>query len=154
MLRGRKQVTMLTAAALLVLAAVAGPATFRQLVHGRDTRAFHSAVTAYVGGWSSSHDPSGPQRDEAWVAAHPAQVLAEGNRACDWLASRPTAPDRDPTGDSSVFTLMGRYLRATEHDRLADLSVVGRETVVANAWASLCWWTRRDKTAPRGYADD
>lgn len=110
-------------------------------------------VRQYVGGWSSSADPGGPQRDKVWVLSHPDQVLAEGDRACAWLLLRPDASDIDPTGRSTVDALAGLFVQA-EHARNPRLSTFGHATITAGAWAYLCSSVREDKTAPRSRDED
>lgn len=125
--------------------------------------AFQHSVATYVGGWSDSTDPTGPQRDQAWVATHPVQVLAAGDRACAWLAGKPDAPDVDPTGKTSEDTLMNAYIGVAEGDFAYDapgadigvtLSPDARVTVVGAAWQYLCRSTWETKTAPRSLEED
>ena len=139
--------------AALVLACVsiwAAPALARQVFHRADEQAFVSYVETYVGGWRSSRDPGGWRRDQAWVAENPEAVLAEGKRACRWLASRQEAPSVDPTGKSSSGKVTSRYVNEVPASTELGVSPVGqgRKTIVAGAWSYLCWWEHRDKTSP------
>ena len=147
-------VVLTLAAAVGLTVTMAGPRIVKALVHQRDTGAFHGYVTTYVGGWSSSRDPHGPKRDQRWVARNPDSVLAQGEQACAWLDRQPSAPIVDESGSFSVDTLLRRYLASAEGERSAQLSDMGRRTVVAGAWAYLCWSTREDKTAPMGDESD
>ena len=58
--------------------AAAAPELAQRWEHRRDAGAYHAYVTAYVGGWWSSSDPDGSERDEAWVADHRGEVMAVG----------------------------------------------------------------------------
>ena len=133
----------------------------------RDPAAFQDSVATWVGDWSDSTDPAGPQRDQAWVAAHPVQVLAAGDRACTWLAGKPDAPSVDPTGNTSQEALITVYIgvdlapvagdppyNAPGADIGVTLSPQGRKTVVATAWDYLCRSTEQAKTAPRSLGED
>jgi hypothetical protein len=163
MIRRRHLVRALSVVAvcLVVAGTLTGWALARRASYPRDTSAFQHYVATYVGGWSDSSDPTGPKRDEAWVAAHTDQVLAAGDRACSWLAARQNAPTVDPTGNTSFDSLMKAYVGvdfnspaglpyyAPGADIGVTLSPVGRTAVVAGAWAYLCRSTREAKTAPR-----
>ncbi len=141
-------------AGLAVVGFLAGPSLARQVLHFRDVAAFQTYVVTYVDGWGSSLDPGGPARDLAWVKAHPDIVLAEGDRACVWLADQPAAPAVDPTGESAFDTVFGRYLSTTKGTSLTKLSPQGRSTVVAGAWEYLCHNAREAATAPRSLQED
>ena len=130
-----------------------------------DPVAFQHSVATYVGGWSDSTDPTGPQRDQTWVTTHPVQLLAAGERACTWLAGRPDAPDVDPTGHTAEDTLMKAYIgvdwatgdlayNAPGADIGVTLSPQGRVTVVGAAWQYLCRSIWEAKTAPKSLEED
>ena len=108
----------------------------------------------YVGGWSSSRDPGGPERDEAWVAANRDLVISEGKRACRWLGRRPDVPEIDPSGESTVDQLSRRYVTHAKATHPLPLSESGRSFVTAGAWSRLCGSTREDKTAPQTTEED
>jgi hypothetical protein len=143
---------VVTVATLVIVAFVTVPAVARMVVHRRDTVAFQNYVSTYIGGWYSSGDPGGPGRDLKFAVSRPDLVLAEGDRSCRWLAARPDVGDVDRSGKSTSSALMWRYLRETHGS--GQLSRFGRMTVVAGAWDSLCWWDRREKTAPRTSGDN
>lgn len=141
-------------AVLLVLGALAAPSIARRVAHPRDTTAFQAYVKTFVGSWRSSADPDGSARDEEWAAGHSDEILAEGDRACDWLSQRPSAPEVDPSGNSDVGALASRYVTLSDRENPLPLSREGRRTVVVGAWAYLCWSERRDKTAPPSLEED
>ena len=100
---GRRRLAAIVAVTALCMVAVglwAARASANHSANQRDPAAIRKYVSTYVGGWSDGSN--GPQRDQAWVAAHPDQLLAAGDRACSWLAGRPDAPSVDPTGKTSV----------------------------------------------------
>src|SRR4051812_33163129 len=77
----------------------------------RDAEAYYSYVMTYaVDGWRISTDPLGPARDRAWAKTHRAAVMADGDRACRWLAEQPSAGRVDPTGRTGVDSLARRYI--------------------------------------------
>jgi len=152
-------------AGLLAVGVAAGPSIAAEVLHPHDEDAYQAYVTTYVAGWGSSADPEGPARDQAWVAAHPDQVLAAGEAACDWLAALPEAPQVDPSGAHDSGTLSQRYVGVdvsmgppgtgpANEIGLSGLSTMGRYTVVAGAWSYLCWSTGESRTAPRSLEDD
>lgn len=145
---GEKRYFAVALVAVLALGVAGWPTLQRQVQHRSDSEAFHEYVSTYVGGWYSSEDPGGAERDEAWVAAHADAVLAAGQSACEWLGTREDAPSLDPTGASTVAALTERFLDENPDLEVAELSPMGRRRVVYGAWAYLCWWDRRDKTAP------
>jgi hypothetical protein len=161
-IRDRQVVTRRPELAALVLlatllvagaAAAAAPEVARSWEHRRDAAAYHSYVTTYVGGWWSSRDPHGSERDEAWVADHPDEVMAAGDRACAWLDDQPSASDVDAAGEHTVAALTRRYL-ASDGAAEPGLSAMGNQTLVAGAWSYLCWSTREDRTAPTFVGED
>jgi hypothetical protein len=152
--RRRGVILAALAAVVITMGALVAPSIAGRITHPRDTSAFQSYVTTFVGGWRSSADPEGPERDDAWAADHPDEVLAEGDRACDWLAQRPTAPEVDPSGKSDVSALANGYLRVANGERPLPLSREGRRTVIIGAWAYLCWSERGDKSSPPSLEED
>lgn len=160
----RRRLATLSVAAVcvIVLGTMTAQAVAKQT--SRDPVAFQHSIATYVGGWSDSTDPTGPQRDQAWVATHPAQLLAAGERACTWLAGKPDAPAVDPTGNTTEDNLMKAYIgvdfggdlayNAPGADIGVTLSPQGRITVVGAAWQYLCRSTRETKTAPQSLEED
>ncbi|MGC3994834.1 MAG: hypothetical protein QM779_12090 [Propionicimonas sp.] len=137
----------LAAATVVATAVVAGPPVVGRMLHPRDVDAYQNYVATYM------LNP-GTAADLAWARAHPAEVLAEGDRACEWLSRRPSAPRIDPSGDSEVFVLTKRYLRTTRETTVLPLTKEGRRRLVSGAWAYLCWSEREDRSAPISDEDD
>lgn len=129
----------------LALGTQTAPSIAGRIAHPRDTAAFRDYVTTYVGEGSSVGLPV-PKRDHDWVAGHPDAVLALGDRACDWLSQRPSAPELDPSGEFQRGHLANRYVKQSDREEPLPLSLAGRSTVVAGAWTFLCWSEARDKT--------
>jgi hypothetical protein len=73
--------------------------------------------------------------DRAWIFEHRPEVLAEGNRACEWLGQQPQASSRSDDR-YSVETLAARYGAATEP--IAKVSPSNRGNIAVQAWAHLC----------------
>jgi len=138
---------------LLGTTVVGGSALAKAGSHPRDVPAFEVYVVTYVGGWANSDDLGGPERDTAWVKTHPREVLAAGDRSCNWLAQQPSAPTVDPSGRFAFETVLGRYFASSSGTRLG-LSPSGESTVVAGAWAYLCRDDRDARTAPRSLEED
>jgi hypothetical protein len=113
--------------------------------------AYYRYVVTYVDGWSISTDPLGPARDRAWAASHRPAVMADGYRACRWLAEQPSAGRVDPTGRTGVDAMARRYIRRAPP---LPVEVHRRSTLPVGAWAYLCRSVRDDKTAPRSLRDD
>jgi hypothetical protein len=139
---------------VIVVGFVAGSAAANRSSHPQDEQGFFRYVGDHVDGWGSSNSPHGPERDRMWAESHPALILAEGYRACDWLAEQPSAPDVDPSGRSEVNIVEGRYIRATQHAPIAQLYPMSRRVVVTGAWAYLCEYDRNVHTAPTSRYDD
>ena len=138
-----------TAAALI---AFAGDAASQP----RDEQTFLAYVShtgddmATAGGADgSSHDV-----DYTWAAEHPTRMLAEGDRACEWLSQQPDVPDVAPDRSYEAHTLMARYVDTAHMRRRVEQSHLGQTYVVAGAWAYLCRDTRTTKTAPTGADED
>lgn len=108
------------------------------LNHPRHEAAFFRYVNVNVDGGDPRKDPQDAERDVAWATSHPHVVLAEGDRACRWLAGQPTAPDVDPSNKTDLPVMEDRYLRETQNARIAQLTSSGRWFVVEGAWAYLC----------------
>lgn len=118
----------------------------------RDAKAYYRYVMTYaVDGWRTSTDPHGPARDRAWAATHRAAVMAEGDRACEWLARQPSAGRVDPSGQSDVSIMATRYVRQASPLQFEDHR---RAYMTSGAWAYLCRSVRDEKTAPRSLRDD
>jgi hypothetical protein len=143
----RRPVIALVVAAGVLLGALAGPSAVERLRHPRDVDAYQDYVVTYM------LHPGTPE-DENWAVEHPDQVLAEGDRACEWLSRRPSAPDLDPTGASSVHHLGNVYLDDRRREGELALTREGHRTLVVGAWAFLCWPVRRDKSAPVSELED
>jgi hypothetical protein len=151
--RGRRGFVTGALVVALIFAALVGPALARRVAHHRDQAAFSDYVATYVGGWSSSADPGGPQRDLTWVRQHPDELVAEGDRACHWLAQRPAAPPVDPSRAFSVDALAEQYVSRPPASA-PPLSAAGYRTLVEGAWQYLCWSDRRARTAPAAHDPD
>jgi hypothetical protein len=113
--------------------------------------AYYHYVVTYIDGWSISTDPQGPARDRAWAKTHRAAVMADGDRACRWLAEQPSAGRVDPTGRTGVEAMATRYIRQAPRLPVEEHR---RSTLPVGAWAYLCLSVRDDKTAPRSLHDD
>ena len=141
----RRRTRLAAAAALSSAALVGGGVAWAGVDPPRDEAGFLTYARQYVGGHAESDDPGSGARDTAWVRAHPAEAVAEGDRACAWLAARADAPEVDPTGRTSTGVTSARYLRRTS--QLSGLTEHGRSYLVAGAWEHLCKGDRRDKTS-------
>ncbi len=124
--------------------------------HPRDEQAFAAYVSnagndmATAGG----SDAALHNADYDWAARHPARMLSEGDRACDWLAKLPDAPDLAADGSFEAHTLVLRYVDTARIGRRLDQTHLGQTYLVAGAWAFLCRDTRSAKTAPTGAEQD
>ena len=136
---------------MVVIAAstLAAPVVARQLVHRPSAGDYWTYVNTYVGG---SRNRERLQGDQAWVAGHRAEVMAQGRRACDWLKSQPDAPDIDASGRSEQSSLESRFLSETPTP--GPLASRSRSILIAGAWTYMCWWDLHDKTAPRHEGHD
>ncbi|MBV9951339.1 MAG: hypothetical protein JO291_05280 [Acidimicrobiia bacterium] len=105
----------------------------------------------YIDGWVTSTDPQGPARYRAWAASHRATVMADGERACRWLAEQPSAGRVDPSGRTGVDAMATRYIHQAPPLPVEEHR---RSTLPVGAWAYLCRSERDDKTAPRSLHDD
>jgi hypothetical protein len=146
-MRRRRLLLPLVVAAVLVVGVLMGPSLAARLQHPRDVDAFQTYVVTYM-------PDSGSPADENWATEHPDDVLAEGDRACEWLSQRPSAPDVDPSGASSVPTLTNAYLKQARGEPEVPLTREGHRTLVVGAWGYLCWSERRDKSAPFSEDED
>lgn len=141
-------------AVLAVIGVLAVPSIALQFKHSRDEGAFQTNLAASIGAWSDTRNPEGPARDTAWATANPGLALAEGDRACAWLAGQPDAPGRpDPSGRQSQETLQNRWISA-RGNVIGPLSWQGQSHLVAGAWTHLCWWDLHQKTAPLSAVED
>ena len=143
----RRLLVSLGLAALLVAGVMVGPSLADRVIYPRDEDGFHKYVVTYM------LHPGTPQ-DKDWAIEHPDEVLAEGDRACAWLARRESAPDIDPSGATSVYTLVNAYLKHARKDSYIPLTRHGHANVVYGAWAYLCEAERRDKSAPQSEYED
>lgn len=132
----------------LTVCAVAG---FRFVTN--PSRHFLNYVHAYATHWRSSAVPRRPQQDEAWIYAHPTAVIAEGQRACHWLAVQPDAPSVDSTGRSDMSRMAMRFVTEAEGNDV-PLARLTKWRVVGGAWNYLCAGEMSAKTAPRSAHDD
>jgi hypothetical protein len=117
----------------------AGTVILRHHAAGRDQAAFF--------GWAADTGGTAQQiaTDRTWITHHHGQVLAEGNRACTWIAAAPDAPRADPGRHYSVEALSDRYIRATAARPFAAVSASNRRTIAVEAWAHLCLGDRNPK---------
>ncbi len=127
--------------------AVATPPVVLQLQHPRNEAAFQVGVLRY--GVASAS--LGRTRDaRAWATADPAEVLAAGDRACEWLRNQADPPSRAlPAGEFTSAALRQRYVAGG--GRVASGGADSRDVriyTVASAWRNLCWLDSRAKTAP------
>lgn len=139
----------MTAAAMMAFAGDAAS-------HPRDEQTFLTYVShtgddmATAGGAdATSHDA-----DYHWAAQHPTRMLAEGDRACEWLSRQPDAPDVAPDRSYEADTLVARYLDTAHLRRRVDQTYMAQTYLVAGAWAFLCRDTRSTKTAPTRADED
>jgi hypothetical protein len=146
-MRRRRLLLPLVVAAVLVVGVLMGPSLAARLQHPRDVDAFQTYVVTYM-------PDSGSPADENWATEHPDDVLAEGDRACEWLSQRPSAPDVDPSGASSVYNLTNAYLKQVREQPEVPLTREGHRSLVAGAWGHLCWSKRQDKSAPISEDED
>jgi hypothetical protein len=75
-------------------------------------------------------------------------MLAEGDRACEWLSEQSNAPDTDPDRFYETHALTIRYLKSAGLDQRVDRTHLGQIELVAGAWEYLCRNTRLVKTTP------
>lgn len=143
----RRLLVPLVVALVLVVGVLLGPSLAQRLLHPRDVDAFQTNVVTYM-------LYPGTQADKTWAAEHPDDVLAEGDRACEWLSQRSPAPDVDPSGASDVQTLATAYLKQAREKPEVPLTREGHREIVLGAWVYLCWSERRDKSAPISEYDD
>lgn len=141
------------AAAVLSVTAV-GSAGIDRLVYPRDEAGYRAYVDEYVPGWWSSGLKGVPERDKAWLEAHPDAVLAEGDAACRWLAEQPPVPELVTSGTATVGATAARYLDASQPVSAVDVHEWTRSGVVVGAWAYLCPATRETRTSPVSNEDD
>lgn len=124
--------------------------------HPRDEQTFLTYVShtgddmATAGGAdATSHDA-----DYNWAAEHATRMLAEGDRACEWLSRQPDAPDVAPDRSYEAHTLITRYVDTAHLRRRVNQTYLAQTYLVAGAWAYLCRDTRSTKTAPTGADED
>jgi hypothetical protein len=117
---------------------VAGP-VFHHLATGQKQAAFFY--------WAADTGGTAQQiaTDRTWITRHHDQVLAEGNRACAWIAGEPDAPLTDPGRHYSVEALGDRYIGATAASPIARVSTPNRRTIAIEAWGHLCHSDRDPK---------
>jgi hypothetical protein len=136
-----------------VLVLVSLGATFVVRYFTDPQRRFLGNVRAYAAGWSSSAQPERQTRDHAWIVAHPSAVVADGQRACTWLAARHDPPAVDRSGRSEPDRLAMYYVKNKDAAPL-PLGRISRWGVVVEAWNYLCPDVRAAKTSPRSNVDD
>ena len=147
--RRRRVVTTVVVALTLLGIGVGWTAAAAAIAHERDVPGFRGYLAEYVG----QPIPEGPA-DLALVRRHPAEVLAAGDAACDWMRHQPKAPvSVDPTGYWTEDGVIGRYLAATQGGSLAAMSDYGRVAVGSAGWRYLCPGTADGRIAAR-HADE
>jgi hypothetical protein len=130
-------------ALLLGAGLVVGSSVADRVRYPRDEDGFQDYVVTYM-----LHP--GTQEDKDWSIDHPDEILAEGDRSCAWLSRRDSSPDIDPSGATSVYSLVNAYLK----DADIPLTRYGHANVVYGAWEFLCQAERNDKSAPRSEDED
>lgn len=138
-------------AVLVAALVIGGVAAFRYVTN--PSRHFLNYLHAYATQWRGSALGGQQQHDQAWISNHPAAVVAEGRRACTWLASQPDAPNVDPTGRSDMSRMAMRYVARVE-GRDLPLARVTKWNVVGGAWNYLCPDEKDATTAPTSLNDD
>jgi len=159
-----KRVTKVAAVMAATGACVAGMSAFAlefaSLAHEqRDENDYQTYVTGkYDRGTALDADGSPIQdpreNDFSWAARHPEVMLAEGDRACDWLAEEPDPPRfgaDESRYDSHAMTT--RYLKTADMDERIRHTNLGQRYVVAGAWSFLCPVIRDEKTMRTGDED-
>jgi hypothetical protein len=136
-----------TSAALVLLAALISCSGGSSSSSKRDEGAF------LISARETSGRGDQIESDRAWILSHPHDTVAEGDRACSWIRSQPTAPPRDPRGQYSVEALGNRYVAATESAPIAKVSALNRAHVAIEAWANLCAQDRRLHYVPASPGD-
>jgi hypothetical protein len=66
-------------------------------------------------------------------------LLAEGDRACQWIATQPLAPDGDTSGRFESGRIGNRYAEATAAQPLYKGTAEARSLVAVEAWGGLCF---------------
>ena len=92
--------------------------------------------------------------EAAWKAEHGAAALAEGDRACAWLAGQPDVPRTDPSGRSTDRVVLARYVRAGDVERSPGFSAEQHEEFARLSWMTLCGDLADDKTSPVSIEED
>jgi hypothetical protein len=92
--------------------------------------------------------------DRMWITHHHRQVLAEGNRACGWIAAAPNAMHATPARRYSVEALADRYIHATAANPIAAVTASNRRTIAVEAWGHLCRASRDPKIVMGRSNDD
>lgn len=124
----RRGVVVAVIALLLTIATGAGALATVHLTHPRDETAFLDYLRTY----GSTSDTGVP------LALPPTdQLLAEGDRACDWLNGQPWALWRND-GEFAYGKRMQRYLDSVSEPVAWAPADPIRFYVLAGAWASLC----------------
>lgn len=148
--RGAIVVAALAAAAVVVVALVAGPAFAARVLFPRDVPGYEAYVATYLSAREGTD--ASISTDRTWVEGHRDLVIAEGDRACAWLAAQPDAPGVDPTGRSRSSELTSAYLGSSPRPDV-PVSAAGRFYLVTGAWNHLCRYDLHAKTSPAGGGD-
>jgi len=126
------------------------PGLVRHHTQHRDVAAFLTYTDTYIGGYYDSSAPEASIQDRRWAAANSRVVLAEGERACAWLAA---APEARAAADNRFQAVLSRYLETPQPEDVR-LSATGRSVVTVGAWEYLCRRDRERHTSPDPAADD
>ena len=159
-----KRVTILAAAAAATVVCVGGASALGAdladfLPEQRNVSGYQHYVTGqYPRGVATNGKgervPDPQEKNYRWAEAHPDVMLAEGDRACDWLADEPDPPllgaDESRYGSYAMTTL---YLRTAAMEQRIRITDQGPRYVVAGAWTYLCPRLRNDKTTPTSDED-
>jgi hypothetical protein len=159
-----KRLTLLAVATVTTVVCLGGASALGDDVNDlrseqRDVAGYQRYVTGdYPRGTATDGDGqvvNEPQETNyEWAAEHPDLMLAEGDRACDWLAdeSDPALFGADESKYGS-YAMTNRYLRSAAMGERVQLTEQGPRYVVAGAWTYLCPRTRDDKTTPTSEED-
>ena len=152
-----KRVTILTLATATTVVCLGGASALGVDVgdfrpEQRDANGYQRYVTGqYDRGYAidgrGQRVPNPQESNYKWAAANPDLMLAEGDRACDWLTGEPDPPlfGADESKYDSHF-MTTRYLKTADMDQRVGITEQGPRYVVAGAWTYLCPRLRDDKT--------
>ena len=135
---------------MVVVGTTLAAASGSDVRNARDVQGFAAYVTHTADFFATTRATSTilPDPDQRWAAEHPEAMLAEGDRACEWLNEQPNAPDVDPDLSYETHALTLRYLSGADLDERVDQTHLGQIGLVAGAWEYLCRNTRTVKTTP------